>query len=61
MYINILYIFFVVRYFNNLFLNLNLFLFISYNLVDEEDLKGMKWVERKRESDTKEISAKKSA
>ena len=36
-------------------------MFIRYNLVDEEDLKGMKWVERKRESDTKEISAKKSA
>ena len=27
-------------------------MFIRYNLVDEEDLKGMKWVERKRESDT---------
>ena len=36
-------------------------MFLRYNLVDEEDLKGMRWIERNTESDTKEISAKKSA
>ena len=36
-------------------------MFLRYNLVDEEDLKGMKWIERKRESDTNEISSKISA
>ena len=36
-------------------------IFIRYNLVDEEDLKGMKWDESKRESDTNEISSKISA
>jgi hypothetical protein len=36
-------------------------MFLRYNLVDEEDLKGMRWIERKTESDTKDISAKISA
>jgi len=36
-------------------------MFLRYNLVDEEDLKGMRWIERKTESDTKDISAKMSA
>ena len=34
---------------------------LRYNLVDEEDLKGIRWIERKTESDTKDISAKISA
>ncbi len=33
-------------------------MFLRYNLVDEEDLKGMLWVERKTETDTKNISVK---
>ena len=36
-------------------------MFLRYNLVDEEDLKGIRWIERKTESDTKDISAKISA
>lgn len=36
-------------------------MFLRYNLVDEEDLKGMRWIERNTESDTKDISAKISA
>jgi len=36
-------------------------MFLRYNLVDEEDLKGMRWIERKTESDTKDISANISA
>ena len=36
-------------------------MFLRYNLVDEEDFKGMLWIERKRESDTKDISVKISA
>ena len=36
-------------------------MFLRYNLVDEEDLKGMRWVERNTESDTKDISVKISA
>jgi len=36
-------------------------MFLRYNLVDEEDLKGMRWIERKTESDTEDISAKISA
>ena len=34
---------------------------LRYNLVDEEDLKGMLWVERKTETDTEDISVKISA
>ena len=34
---------------------------IRYNFVDEVDLKGMQWIERKTESDTKDITAKISA
>jgi len=33
-------------------------MFLRYNLVDEEDLKGMRWIERNTESDTKDITAK---
>ena len=36
-------------------------MFLRYNLVDEEDLKGIRWIERKTESDTKDITAKISA
>ena len=36
-------------------------MFLRYNLVDEEDLKGMRWIERKTDSDTMDISAKRSA
>jgi integrase len=36
-------------------------MFLRYNLVDEEDLKGMRWVESKTETDTKDISVKISA
>ena len=36
-------------------------MFIRYNLVDEEDLKGMKWIESKSESNNEDITAKKSA
>ena len=36
-------------------------MFLRYNLVDEEDLKGMRWIERKTEIYTKDISVKKSA
>jgi integrase len=36
-------------------------MFLRYNLVDEEDLKGMRWIERKTEIYTKDISVKISA
>ena len=36
-------------------------MFIRYNLVDEEDLKGMKWIESKSESNIEDITAKLSA
>ena len=36
-------------------------MFIRYNLVDEEDLKGMKWIESKSESNIEDIAAKLSA
>ena len=36
-------------------------MFIRYNLVDEEDLKGMKWIESKSESNIEEFTAKLSA
>jgi len=36
-------------------------MFIRYNLVDEEDLKGMKWIESKSESNNEDIIAKISA
>ena len=32
-----------------------------YNLVDEENLKGMKWIESKSESNIEDITAKLSA
>ena len=34
---------------------------IRYNLVDEEYLKGMKWIESKSESNIEDITAKLSA
>ena len=36
-------------------------MFIRYNLVDEVDLKGMKWIESKSESNIEEFTAKLSA
>ena len=36
-------------------------MFIRYNLVDEENLKGMKWIESKSESNIEEFTAKLSA
>ena len=36
-------------------------MFIRYNLVDEKDLKGMKWIESKSESNIEDITAKLSA
>ena len=36
-------------------------MFMRYNLVDEEDLKGMNWIESKTESETGNINSKKSA
>ena len=36
-------------------------MFIRYNLVDEVDLKGMKWIESKSESNIEDITAKLSA
>ena len=36
-------------------------MFIRYNLVDEEDLKGMKWIESKSESNNEDIGEKISA
>ena len=33
-------------------------MFLRYNLVDEEDIKGMRCIERKTETDTKNIFAK---
>ena len=36
-------------------------MFKKYNFVDEEDLKGMKWIESKSESNIEDITAKLSA
>ena len=36
-------------------------MFMRYNLVYEEDLKGMNWIESKVESETGNINAKKRA
>ena len=36
-------------------------MFKRYNLVDEEDLKGMKWIESKSESNNEDIGEKISA
>ena len=36
-------------------------MFIRYNLVDEEDLKGMKWIDSESESNNEDIGAKISA
>ena len=36
-------------------------MFIRYNLVDEEDLKGMKWIDSESESNIEEFTAKLSA
>ena len=36
-------------------------MFLKYNLVDEEDLKGMKWIESKSGSNIEDITAKLSA
>ena len=33
-------------------------MFIRYNLVDEEDLKGMKWIDSESESNNEDIGAK---
>ena len=33
-------------------------MFLRYNLVDEEDIKGMRCIERKTETDTKNIFTK---
>ena len=33
-------------------------MFIRYNLVDEEDLKGIKWIESKSGSNIEDITAK---
>jgi len=36
-------------------------MFIRYNLVDEEDLKGMKWIDSESESNNEDFGAKISA
>ena len=36
-------------------------MFIRYNLVNEEDLKGMKWIDSESESNNEDIGAKISA
>ena len=36
-------------------------MFITYNLVDEEDLKGMKWIDSESESNNEDFGAKISA
>ena len=36
-------------------------MFIRYNLVDEEDLKGMKWIDSESESNNEDIGEKISA
>jgi len=36
-------------------------MFIRYNFVDEEDLKGMKWIDSESESNNEDIGAKISA
>ena len=33
-------------------------MFIRYNIVDEEDLKGMKWIDSESESNNEDIGAK---
>ena len=33
-------------------------MFIRYNLVDEKDLKGMKWIDSESESNNEDIGAK---
>ena len=33
-------------------------MFIRYNLVDEKDLKGMKWIDSESESNIEDITAK---
>ena len=41
--------------------NKTMSMFIRYNLVDEEDLKGMKWIDSESESNNEDIGAKISA